>query len=740
MVTPLRLIRYATRNHSLALTIIHMKRLPVSLLTSLLLLVAIVPSYADRTIRLSTDKTDWVMRVKDNGRLYQCYLGERLQADIDRLPTLGEQYPSSGEGDYFEPALFVTHADGNPGTVLTVKNVSEQAIEGGTEAIISLQDEVYPLSVTLHCLAYTKENVFKVWSEITHSEKKPIRLSRYASLMLRFKRSAYYLTEYSSDWAQEAQPGNEQLHPGKKILDSQLGSRAAMFMEPFFKLGLDRPAEENCGDVLLGTLGWTGNFRFTFEIDNEGVLRLIPSINPYASAYTLKPGTTFTTPEFIFTLSNNGCGAASRNLHRWARNYQLCNGKSDRLTLLNNWESTYFNFTQEKLGQLMHEAADLGVDMFLLDDGWFGNKYPRSSDRSGLGDWQANQKKLPGGIPALVDSAQAAGVEFGIWVEPEMVNPLSELYEKHRDWVIMYPNRKPYYYRKQLVLDLSNPRVQDFVYSVLDGILKENPRIKYFKWDCNSPITNVYSPYLGKEQEKLYIDHVRGFYEVVKRMHREHPDVSMMLCSGGAGRCDYEALKYFTEFWCSDNTDPIERLYIQWGFSQFFPAKAMCAHVTDWNTRATVKFRTDVAFMCKFGFDFNVSRLRDNEKAFCREAVATYKRLKPVILDGDLYRLVAPYGNNHMALMYVDSDEANHALVFAYDIHPRYGEHLLPVRLQGLRSDRRYRVHEVNLMPGAKSRLSQNEQVLSGDYLQKVGLNLFTTGDMQSRVIELIAE
>ena len=447
----------------------------------------------------------------------------------------------------------------------------------------------------------------------------------------------------------------------------------------------------------------------------------------------------FTTPEFIFTFSNNGTGEASRNLHAWARNYQLKDGQGDRMTLLNNWENTYFKFNEELLAELMKEAKHLGVDMFLLDDGWFGNKHPRNSDNARLGDWEVMRSKLPGGIPALVQSAKEAGVKFGIWIEPEMVNPKSELFEKHPDWAIQLPNRETYYYRNQLVLDLSNPKVQDFVYGVVDKILTENPEVAFFKWDCNSPITNVYSPYLKNKQGQLYIDHVRGIYNVLKRIKDKYPNVPMMLCSGGGARCDYEALKYYTEFWCSDNTDPIERLFIQWGFSQIFPAKAMCAHVTSWNKNTSVKFRTDVASMCKLGFDLGLKELNADEQTYCQNAVANWTRLKKVILDGDQYRLVSPYDGNHMSLMYASPDK-NKAVLYTYDIHPRFGEKLLPVKLQGLDAKKMYKVKEINLMPNSKSNLAANEKTYSGDYLMKVGINAFTTNQAFSRVIELTAE
>ena len=649
-----------------------------------------------KVIRISTDQTDLILKVGENGRLYQTYLGEKLlhEADVNRfswdihagsdgsISQRGwEVYSGSGNEDYFEPAVAITHNDGNTSTYLYYVSSSTSPVEGGTQTTINLRDDKYPVDVTLHYVAYPKENVIKTWSEIKHQEKKPIILSTYASTMLYFCRSSYYLTEFSSDWAKEARMSSQQLQFGKKVIDTKLGSRAAMHTHPFFEVGLDQPVSENQGDVLMGTLGWTGNFRFTFEVDNAGNLRVIPAINPYASNYELKKDEVFTTPEFIFTLSNQGSSQGSRNLHEWARNYSLKDGKGTRLTLLNNWENTGFDFNQEILANLMKEAKHLGVDMFLLDDGWFGNKYPRKDDHAGLGDWEVTHSKLPGGVPALVKAAKEAGVKFGIWIEPEMVNPKSELFEKHPDWAIHDANRKTYYYRNQLVLDLSNPAVQDYVYGVVENLMKENPEIAFFKWDCNSPITNIYSPYLKDKQGQLYIDHVRGVYNVMKRVKENYPNVPMMLCSGGGARCDYEALKYFTEFWCSDNTDPVERVYIQWGFSQFFPAKAMCAHVTSWNKNTSVKFRTDVASMCKLGFDIGLKDMTADELAYCQDAVANWKRLQPAIMDGDQYRLVSPYETNHMAVNYVSKDQKK-AVLFAYDVYPRFQEKLINVKLQ----------------------------------------------------------
>ena len=707
---------------------------------------------AKKMISIHTDNVQLVLEVKSNGRLYQAYLGEKLseatplsllfmpQANQTWPMSVGnEVYPVMGTEDYFEPALQLTHNNGNPTSVLEYVSHTQTARNGATETVVKLRDEKYPLNVNLHYLAYAKEDVICQWAEISHGENKPISLGRYASAMLYFEEPTYYLTEFSGDWAREMQMSQTQLNFGRKTIDTRLGTRAAMLASPFFEVGLGSPVSENHGKVLMGTIGWTGNFRFTFEVDHNNQLRILAGINPDASTYTLDRGKTFRTPEFIFTLSTQGTGQGSRNFQRWALNHRLYMAQEDRMTLLNNWENTYFDFDEQKLNNLFGQAKSLGVDLFLLDDGWFGNRYPRNDDKAGLGDWQANRAKLPGGIPALVKGANEQGVDFGIWIEPEMVNPESELARNKPHWILRLPDRETYLFRHQLVLDLTNPEVQDFVFGVIDGLMKENPNIKFMKWDCNSPITNIFSPNLKARQGNLYVDYVRGLYAVLQRVQTKYPKLYMMLCSGGGARCDFEALKYFTEFWCSDNTDPVERIYIQWAFSHFMPAKAMCSHVTDWNKTASAKFRLDVDFSCKLGFDLDLKHLSPNDLAYCQAAIKEYNRLKPIIFAPNLYRLVSPYETNHCALMRVN-DNQTHALLFAYDLHPRYNETIINTRLQGLDPTATYRVREICLMPEHESRLPFHNQTFTGDYLHKVGLKVLGGNQLDSRIIELVKE
>ena len=705
---------------------------------------------AEQTIiNIATNHTQLVLQVKNDGRLYQTYLGARLSEEtptdaLDMPRAAGssstmtrgdEVYPVMGTEDYYEPAFEIRHADGNPTSILKYVSHTQQA----GETTITLRDDLYPVTVVLHYVVYPDEDIIRQWSEISHQEKGKVYISSYASSMLYFEAERYFLTEFSSEWIREMQMKTQELHFGKKIVDSRLGTRAALFAQPFFEVGLGRPVAEEEGTVLMGTIGWTGNFRFTFEVDHQRQLRVISGINPDASTYLLKKGEVFRTPDFYFTLSQQGAGEGSRRFQRWALNHQLWKGREDRMTLLNNWENTYFDFDEQKLTHLFAEAKDLGVDLFLLDDGWFGNKYPRKDDHAGLGDWQPTASKLPNGIPYLVKKANETGVAFGIWIEPEMVNPQSELAEQHPDWILQLPNRDTYYFRNQLVLDLTNPQVQDFVYGVVDGLMKENPQLKFMKWDCNSPITNVYSPHEKENQGNLYVDYVRGLYSVLHRIHTQYPNLYMMMCSGGGGRSDYEGLKYFTEFWCSDNTDPVSRLYIQWGYSQFMPSKAMCSHVTNWNRQASVKFRLDVDFTCKLGFDISLTDMAEQDKQYCREAIGEYNRLKPIIYSPSLYRLQSPYDGEHCVMERV-SDDRSHALLFAYDIHPRVTDVQLPVSLRGLDPQARYRVREICLMPGQQSWLDCHDKVYTGDYLMKVGLRVTSANQLVSHILEITKE
>ena len=703
----------------------------------------------DRYIPIETQRTALVIRIGKDLTPTLVHLGARLRnaAEYAVIPENGKRnedytgiynsaYTPAGGRNLLEPAIQVTHADGNPSLDLKyVRHETQPATNGTVLTNVYLKDPQYPFEVTLHYKAYTNEDVIEQWTTIRHSEKKPVILHKYASANLYIPAQNYYLTHFHGDWANEMNPSEVPLTEGIKVLDTKLGTRADLFQPPSFLVSLNQPADEDRGEVIAGTLAWSGNYQLAFEVDPLHNLRILPGINPYASAYSLAPGTEFTTPAFLFTYSSQGTGAASRSLHRWARNYRIPQGQGNRLTVLNNWEATYFDFNEDKLSALIKDGKKLGVDLFLLDDGWYGNKYPRNDDHTSLGDWQENAKKLPHGLGYLVNQAESAGIKFGVWLEPEMVSPKSELYEKHPDWVIKLPNRQEYYFRNQLVLDLSNPKVQDFVYEIVNGIMTKNPTLSYIKWDCNAVIYNAYSA-TSPTQSNLYVDYVQGLYKVLERLRTKYPTLPMMLCSGGGGRVDYGALRYFTEYWPSDNTDGMERVFIQWNYSYFFPSVASCNHVTDWG-KQSIKFRTDVAMMGKMGYDIVVSKLSEPELQFSQQALKDYDRLKPVIWQGDQYRLASPYTDDVASLMYV-SEGQDKAVWFTYLTKNRYkAGSQAPVKLKGLNPEKTYRIQELNVYPGTQSAINANPATYSGNYLMTIGFNPQVSTRRESVVLEV---
>lgn len=690
-------------------------------------------------IPIATADFSTVLQTDKDSRLWTIYSGKKL-ADTKDYALISAQYnfndanagvynnayTPAGTWNLSEPAIQVTQPDGNTSLELKYVTHTVQQIDANiTLTTVQLKDPVYNVSVQLFYKTYSKENVTEQWAAVTNNQKGNIVLQKYASANLYFSSKDFYLTSFQGEYLKEMQPIEEKLQQGNKVVESKLGTRAMLVGTPNFMVSFGGPAKENSGTVMLGQLAWSGNYKLDFDIDSYKNLRLITGINPFASALTLGAGKTFTTPSLIYTFSDKGTGQASRQIQSWARNYRVLDGRGQRLTLLNNWEATFFDFDEPKLSALFKDATTLGVDMFLLDDGWFGNKYPRNNDDAGLGDWQENIKKLPHGVGYLIKEAKSAGVKFGIWLEPEMVNPKSELYEKHPDWVIKQPARPEKYYRNQLVLDLANPDVQNFVFGIVDTLFTKNPELAFIKWDCNAVIYNAYSVWLQKNnipQSHLYVAYVEGLYSVLKRIRQKYPKVPMMLCSGGGGRGDYEMLKYFTEFWPSDDTEPVERIFLQWNYSYFFPAITMDCHVTDWG-RQPVKYRVDIASMGKLGFDIVPGKLSSGDLQFCQDAIKNYNGFKNTVWQGTQYRLQSPYETPVASLMYVDSTQSK-AIMFNYLHSSRFMQTGTerPVKLNGLDPARRYTVKEINLYPGTTSSI-KNDTVYSGDFLMTVGIN-----------------
>jgi alpha-galactosidase len=690
-------------------------------------------------IRITTAHSALVLCVANDHRLYQLAYGaadKEVAAPGKKPARETEFYPQAGDGFICEPALEVAHADGNTSTALVyaghqTTNVSSEV----TLTRIELKDTFYPFFVTLCFRAFGPQDVIEQWTEIRNEESGPVTLSRFASAAPLFQAKEYWLTQFHGNWADEANLAEEQLGPGIKVLDSKLGVRASQFRFPSFLLALDRAAEEENGEVIGGSLEWSGSYQLAFEMDWNRRVRALCGINPFGSQYHLAPGLTFTTPGMLWSWSRAGKGQVSRNFHRWARSYGVRDAARPRPVLLNNWEATFFNFDEATLVGLFDGAREVGAETFLLDDGWFGNRHPRNNDRAGLGDWQVNTNKLPRGLSYLAEQAKARGVNFGIWLEPEMVNPVSDLFEAHPDWAIRQPHRELDLSRNQLDLDLSRPEVSQFAWKVIDGTLGRNRGISYLKWDANRYVTQPGSTYLPPgEQSHLLIDYTFALYDLMARLTNSYPNVMAMLCSGGGGRADYGALRYFHCFWPSDKTDPASRVFIQWGYSHFFPACTLCAHVTRMGNRP-LKFGLDVALSAAFGLDMDLRKVPEAEREQIAAAVALYKNdLRGLIAQADLYRLESPYDGPRAALDYVSPDQAR-AVLFVYELKDDAGSK--PVQLRGLDPKRRYRIKEVDLPKGVESRLRENNQTLDGAALMSQGLVPACPHRYDSAVIEL---
>ena len=662
--------------------------------------------------------------VGTDDRLYQLGFGDAAVEVVPpaKMPSREREFlPPYGNGVLTEPALQVTHVDGNTSTELHyIEHRTENLNDGVSQTIISLKDPVYPFTVEIHIKSYADNSMMEIWNTVSHNEKGKIVLHRFASASPVVKAKEYWLTQFAGNYKREATLSEERLSEGIKILDSKLGVRAHQMRIPSFILSLNGPAQENTGEVLAASLRWSGSFQFAFDVDWNKNLRLITGMNPLGSQYYLERGGTFTTPAILYAYSKQGKGEVSRRYHRWAMKHAIRDAQKDRPVLLNNWEATHCDFDEERLKELFNGARQVGAELFLLDDGWFGNgPYSRDDDKHGLGDWEPSTKKLPRGLSYIAKEALKRKVGFGIWLEPEMVNPQSELYQKHPDWIITQPKRAPILGRHQEILDLTRPEVQAFEWQVIDKTLRPNPDISYVKWDCNRYITQPGSGYLQPtEQSHLWIEYNWALYRLMERFSKEFPNVMAMLCAGGSGRVDYGALPYFHSFWPSDNTDPLGRIKIQWGFSHFFPASTISAHVTRMGKRH-LKLAIDVALSGAFGIDLALDKATAEERLQIADAVKLYKAsIRPLVMQGELYRLVSPYEHPMASLSYVSTDK-NNAVVYLYQIQDGSVPQVI---LGGLDAHKTYRIEEVGLPKGSTSRFSAHGKIFSGAELMSTGI------------------
>jgi len=721
-----------------------------------------------KAFRLDTDNSSYVIQISDEGYIFHSYYGERIN-DFDLIylqpraasasfsanipnPVKGGytldtrllEYPTNGIGDMRETALAIRGKNGS--AVTDIRYEKYEIIKGkkpleGLPASYDNGDECETLEITAKdnltgAVVILSYSVFPKYDAIARSAKiinnsdSTFTLERVLSACYDFPKNDFDFVHLYGAWAKERRVERFPLHHGTQSIASRRGSSSHNHT-PFAALA-QKNADEDSGEVFGFTFIYSGNFLFECEVDTFSDTRLCIGINPTDFMWKLAPNETFTTPEVLSVYSSEGIGQMSRNFHKFIRN-NICRGKyktARRPILVNNWEATYFNFDEEKLYAIAKDASELGIEMLVMDDGWFG---VRNSDNCSLGDWFVNEKKLKGGLKPLVDRINGLGMKFGIWFEPEMISPDSDLYRAHPDWCLHVDGRDCSIGRQQLVLDMSRKDVRDNLFEQMSKILS-SANIAYVKWDFNRNLTEAGSALLDSEHQcEIYHRYVLGVYELLERLLKAFPDLLLEGCSGGGGRFDAGMLYYSPQYWTSDNTDALDRVYIQWGTMQVFPSSAMSAHVSAIPNHQTgrtesMKTRGHVAMGGAFGYELDITKLNDTDKASIKEQVKEYTKYYELVNFGDYYRLISPYDGlgTQCAWQFVSEDKAE-ALVTCVmmkrEVHNQFN-----VFPKGLKPDSVYTL----------SFSSGEERTLHGSTIMKAGLPVNLGADADSVIIHIV--
>ena len=706
-------------------------------------------SVAPEEICIETRNTQMLLKRVAGDTLKFVYYGPRLDAaDTHRMLKEEDKtlmlygYPVFGTADGTAYAMQMEHADGNQTLDLKVEGI-DRLQDGGVD--IRMRDRVYPVDVKLCYRTYPESDMIETWVEVYNGEKKAVRLNRFDSSFLPIEQGDVWVSRLHGDWASESTLVEEPLGKGVLQIKTTDGARGSHYARPEVMVSLDGKPSESHGRTIGAALEWSGNFSLRFDTESHRVHKFFAGALSEPSGYVLESDSLLVTPRVVYTYSDRGKGGVSRNFHAWAKHDGKVHGcDRQRDILLNSWEGVYLDIKEPVIEEMMRNWKDLGGELFVLDDGWFGDKYPRNVDDSALGDWRTDNRKLPNGIDGLIRKARKNGLKFGIWIEPEFTNPRSVLYEQHPDWVLANTNRPLRYGRggTQLILDLTNPEVQDFIVGTVDSLLTEHPEIAYVKWDCNTFLLNYGSQSLpANRQANIYFDYHKNLLNVLERIRARHPDVAMQNCGGGGGRYNYGLMPYFDEYWVSDNTDALQRIYIQWGSSMFYPPHVMGQHVSASPSHQTgrllpMKFRFDVAMSGRLGVEMLPSAMTDTERQFARQAIATYKEIRPLIQNGEQHRLLSPYGDSGMASIEYLAPDGGEALLFAYKVR-HYQNQVIPrFRLEDLDPDATYMVQELNVYPGQSPR-AVDGGTFTGRYLMEVGLRLEMSSDFSSALLRL---
>ena len=683
----------------------------------------------NKTYTIHTRRTTYQMQLAPTGHLLHLYYGRRAEGAFDylikprdvgfspnpyelryqrewSLDTQIQEYSGSMNGDYRLSSVLCAAENGVRGTDLRYVRheirAGKYALQGLPAAFardgeaetltVTLADEAVGLEVELLYGVYEAQDVIARAVRIKNIGNGALRLQKAASLCLDLPFGDWELLHFHGRHCMERQSERVPLMTGIQTVCSKRGMSGHQH-NPFVIL-CDRAATEDAGECYGVMLVYSGSHKTEIEVDQMGATRLVSGIQDEGFSWTLAPDESFYAPEVLLTFSHEGLTALSQTFHRFIRD-NLCRSKfsnAPRPVLLNSWEACYFDFDADKLLALAREAKDLGVDMLVLDDGWFGK---RDDDLSGLGDWQVNEKKLPGGLAPLIRQINDLGLKFGIWIEPEMVSEDSDLYRAHPDWALTVPNRAPTMGRDQLVLDMGREDVVAYLHDRLSTLLRDNP-IDYVKWDFNRGLADVYSRVLPPERQgEAEHRYVLGMYDLLRRLTEAFPDVLFEGCAGGGGRFDAGMLAYVPQIWCSDDTDAVERLAIQYGTSFGYPVSAMGAHVSaspnhQTGRSAPIETRAVAAMTGAFGYELNPAQLSAEEKAAVREQIARFRRYDALIRGGDHYRLSNPRDEKRIAAWQFVAPDKSETLLSVVVTHPEANPRPLHLRLKGLDPDAMY--------------------------------------------------
>ena len=692
---------------------------------------------------LQGGEATYALGVNERGELQHLYWGKRMGAEdfggAHSLPewsafdlttaTTPQEYPGWGAGLYAEPSLKASFANGNREVVLHY--VDHQLKNDNLE--ITLKDEGSPLLVHLHYRVYADRGIIERSARIENRTSEAVTLESAQSAAWTLPPGRSYRLHYlTGRWAGEWQLQSENLQIGKRVIESRRGS-TGNDANPWFAIDRVGETDESHGPVWFGELGWSGSWRFTIERTSSDQCRVIGGLNPFDFSYRLAPGESLETPPFFAGFTDAGLGAASQILHRFQLEQVLPGSPHarPRPVLYNSWEATEFNVDEAGQMALAEKAARLGVERIVVDDGWFGQ---RNNDHAGLGDWYVNPQKFPHGLKPLIDRIHSLGMDFGLWVEPEMVNPDSDLYRKHPDWVMNFPERPRTEGRNQLVLNLARDDVKEYVFSWLDRLVTDND-IALLKWDYNRNWSEPGWPEAPlTDQQKIWVRYIQNLYEIIDRLRSKHPRLEIEGCSGGGARVDLGMLRRVDQVWPSDNTDALDRQTIQYGFTEAYTAHVMMAWVTDVpngiNGRVTpLAFRFLVAMTGSLGIGGNLNKWTGADMSVATKMVAFYKQIRATVQDGKLYRLGAPMESNLSAMEYI-SEDSQQIVVLAFLHSQQFGQSMPLLHLQGLAEDAMYAVSTTD------NKLEDQAEKLSGAYLMHHGIQLQLRGDYDASAIK----